>query len=92
MSNQFPDPEPANLPDDAVPLLPKDGLDGFTLFAFEIDGQLGIGLTIHTQTLGDFIVPVTGTQIGALATAFKNIAKMDGTDVNRILAQLRRQA
>lgn len=92
MSDQFPEPEPTNLPDDVVTLLPRDGLDGFTFFAFEVDNQLGVAMTIHTQTLGDFIVPMTRTQITAMNAMFDRIAKLTNDDLQGILAQLRRQA
>lgn len=89
MTNQLPVPEHANLPDDAIPLLPRDGLDGFEFFCFEVDGQLGLAVTIHTQTLGDFIVPITGSQAAALNVMFDRIAKLTEDDAAAMLTQLR---
>lgn len=90
MTSQLPDPEPANLPDDAIPLLPHDGLDGFEFFCFEVDGQLGLAMTIHTQTLGDFIVPITATQVVAMNAMFDHIANLTDDDAAAMLAQLRK--
>jgi len=84
--------DPYQLPDDIVGLFPQDGLDGIAFFFFEYQNQIGIGLTVRTKNLGEFIIPLTATQIGAIRLACDHIVNLTEADCDRLLAQLRRQA
>ncbi|KAA1248800.1 hypothetical protein F0Q45_18640 [Mycobacterium simiae] len=82
---------PYQLPDDVVGLFPQDGLDGLAFFFFDYEGKIGIGLTVRTKNLGEFIIPLTATQIGAIRLACDHIANLTEEDCDRILADLRLQ-
>lgn len=75
--------------DQHIRLIPADP-DSLSIGIQPIDGALGVFIAVRTATLGDFIVPVTGDQVGVLAAVCKHLLGLDADQVAALNQELTR--
>lgn len=75
--------------DQHIRLIPADP-DSLSIGILPTDGALGVYIAVHTANLGDFIVPVTGEQVGVLAAVCKHLLALDAGQISALNQELTR--
>ena len=72
-----------------IPLIPADP-DSLSIGILPTDGTLGVYIAVHTDNVGDFVIPITGGQVGVLAAVCKQLLGLDAGQVAALNEELTR--
>lgn len=79
---------PLNI-DDHIELLPASP-DSLSIGIRPIGDVLGVYIAVTTANLGDFVVPITGEQVGVLAAVCKRLLTLGAAEVAALNEELTR--